>query len=237
MQTWIVAAVSLTLGFLVQSLMQWSLVERDRFAARLFAAVLLLAGLIAAVVVAFTIRGGIVAPFVYILGAFLAALAWNLGRTDRRLTEPDIQARARELCSAANEALRHAPISPDRKASIQEQIQAVPANIKVSREKLGRLRKLQDLTEKHKGQPDKQLAQLEANLLKAMDAALDLLLDIPKSLMLVEIARDERAVASILSALSETNKRMTDLADAHAEMARLDGRSDGAGQAGRSLKR
>ena len=135
------------------------------------------------------------------------------------LPEPDLQARADRLCAAAKEALRHAPISPDRKASIREQVGAVSANIKASREKLKRLRNLQNLTIEHRGKRDEELARMERSILNTMNEAIDLLLGIPKSLMRVETVRDERLVGGILSALSETNKRMEDLADAHAEMA------------------
>jgi len=135
------------------------------------------------------------------------------------LPEPDMQARSDRLCAAAKEALRHAPISPDRKASIWEQVVAVPANIKASREKLKRLRNLQDLTIEHRGKRDEELARMERSILNTMNEALDLLLGIPKSLLRVETVRDERLVGGILSALSETNKRMEDLADAHAEVA------------------
>ena len=64
---------------------------------------------------------------------------------------------------------------------------------------------------------------MERSVLSTMNEALDVLLGIPKSLMRVETASDERQLAGILSALSETYQRMEDLADAYAEVAAIDG--------------
>ena len=80
-----------------------------------------------------------------------ARFLWVGLRRRYSLPEPGMQARANRLCAAAKEALRHAPISPDRRASIREQVVAVPANMKASRGKLKRLQNLQNLTIEHRG--------------------------------------------------------------------------------------
>lgn len=183
-------------------------------------------GLITTVVVGLLPNVGSWVVLLYLLVTCLLVGAHFLSVGTRRrygLPEPQIQARADRLCAAARDALRHAPISPDRKASIRVQVVAVPANIKASREKIRRLRNLQNLTIEHRGKRDEELAEMERSILSTMNEALDLMLGIPKSLMRVETARDERQVTGILSALRETNKRMEELADAHAEVAAAEG--------------
>jgi hypothetical protein len=179
-------------------------------------------GLVAAVLAELELSAGFlpVAAYLLSLPAFWVPLRYMSERQVKAVNSPErqIPARSKELCAAVSDAVRHAPISPEQKSSIQSQVADVPQNIKASMEKLRRLQKLQDLNIRLKGGNDPQLAEMETDLLHAMNAALELLLSIPKSLMMVEVARDERAVARILSALGETNQRMLDLAQAQAEI-------------------
>ncbi len=130
------------------------------------------------------------------------------------------QKRAQELLEAIDDALRHAPIPSEQKLLIRKQSADVPQNITKSAEKLRRVWKLQDLARKHTGRSDPELEQMEHSLVATMDDSLDLMFSIPKSLMKVETARDEKAVEKIIAELNETNRRMLDLAEAHADIAK-----------------
>ncbi len=163
----------------------------------------------------------ILAPLLFLGIAAIVLLVW-VARTviPGRITLPEegLQRRARRTAAAARDFVRRAPISNERKAAILAQIRTVPPNIHASRVKLQRLRKLQVLHMLYKGPPDEQLMALETKLLAAMHEALDLLLAVPKSIMMVESAREERRGADILTELRETNQRLADLAAAHTEL-------------------
>jgi hypothetical protein len=160
---------------------------------------------------------------VAIIGVFVVIAAKLVQR--KSLIDPaiDIDARqkwnrARELLRAIDEALRSTPISSEQKSLIKQQSANIPKNIVKSAKRLRRLRKLKDLSSQM-GKHDTELEAMEHSMVAVMDSSLDMLLSIPKALMKVETARDERAVTKLIEELRETNRHMLDLADAHTEVA------------------
>ncbi len=169
------------------------------------------------------------ALFVYTL---IAASVWliapRLGQGVPDIVESESYDRACKLLITINQTLQHAPLSDAQASSIREQANAIPRNIADSLRKLDRLRQIERLvrgearTRSACDRPTElaELRALESQLKAAIQSSLEVLMGIPVSLMKVELARDDRAVARIVSDLTESNLRLTDLAESWEEVNR-----------------
>ena len=163
---------------------------------------------------------------------FVAATIWliapRLGQGVPDIPEAESYDSASRLVATIRASLQHAPISAAQASSIKEQANAVPCNIAENLRKLARLRQIGRLisgagrTRNACDRPKEvaELRALERQLTVAIEGSLQVLMGIPVSLMKVELARDDRAVARILADLAETNLRLTDLAESWEEVNR-----------------
>jgi hypothetical protein len=170
-----------------------------------------------------------VALFVNSLAAgIIWGVAPRVGQGVPEIPEAAAYDRACGLLSTVHETARRAPLSDAQRTSILEQADAVPGYIAESLRKVARLRRIGRSIYQSGGSVGaccsrKELAELrmlETRLISAIEAAVQVLVVISVALMKVEMARDERVVARILGDLSESNRRMLDLADSWEEVAR-----------------
>jgi hypothetical protein len=169
------------------------------------------------------------AMFINMLAAgIIWGIAPRVGQGVPDIPEAEDYDRACGLLSSIHEAARHASLSDAQRASILEQVDAVPGSVAESLRKVARVRRIAGAinrtgTSVGVYNSSKELAELrllESRLTGAIQDALQILVVTSVALMKVELARDERIVARILGDLTESNQRMWDLADSWEEVKR-----------------
>jgi hypothetical protein len=143
---------------------------------------------------------------------------------DAQRSESDLLERADRLAREVHEALKHSPVSPERKASFERQAREVPDNVNRALWNLARLRRLSNSLDP-RSDPENQHRQaindLENKTLAEMAQSVELLASLSVSLIQVELARGERSADRLLADLDESNKRLADLSSAYAESKQL----------------
>ncbi len=143
---------------------------------------------------------------------------------DAHRSEIDLLERADRLAREVHEALKHSPVSSERKADFERQAREVPDNVNRALWNLARLRRLSvsiDSRSDPENQHRQAISDLENKTLVEMTQSVDLLASLSVSLIQVELARGERSADRLLADLDESNKRLADLLSAYAESKQL----------------
>jgi hypothetical protein len=143
---------------------------------------------------------------------------------DAHRGEIDLLERADRLAREVHEALKHSPVSPERKAAFERQARDVPENVNRALWNLARLRRLSNSIDPQ-SDPENQhrqaISDLENKTLAEMAQSVELLASLSVSLIQVELARGDRSADRLLADLDESNKRLADLSSAYAESKQL----------------
>ena len=129
--------------------------------------------------------------------------------------------RAAKLAGEVTAALRQSPVPPDQRASLEQQAGEAPANIANALWRLARLRRIRKSADSKTPQGRAtmdEIKNLESELLAEMAHSLDVLAEVPLSLLKVELARTDRSAERLLANLSESNQKLQDLSAAYREM-------------------
>ncbi len=143
---------------------------------------------------------------------------------DAYRSEIDLLERADRLAREVHEALRHSPVSAERKAAFERQAREVPDNVNRALWNLARLRRFSAAIDP-RSDPDNQnrqaISDLENKTLAEMTQSVELLASLSVSLIRVELARGDQSADRLLADLDESNKRLADLSSAYTESKQL----------------
>jgi hypothetical protein len=140
---------------------------------------------------------------------------------DARRSEIEMLERADRLEREIRAALRHSPMSALRKSSLEGQAREAPENLVKAMWTLARLRRVYDSLDPRfdrDGQNRREITGMQRKLVAEMNHSVEVLSNIPVSLMKVELARSEGSVDVVLVELDETNKRLLDLSASYREV-------------------
>ncbi len=143
---------------------------------------------------------------------------------DAHRSEVEMLERADRLLREVRAALKHSPMSAPRKTSLERQAREVPDNLVTAMWTLARLRRMGDSIDPRydrEGQNRREITEMQDRLLAEMTHSVEVLSNIPVSLMKVELARSEGSVDKVLVDLDETNKRLLDMSASYMEIKAL----------------
>lgn len=135
--------------------------------------------------------------------------------------ERDMVERADRLVYEIRDALKHSPISAEKRSSFELQASEVPNNIAQALWRVTRLRRIAESIDDRydeQGQKRQEIEQMIDQLRGEMKHSLGILSSISISLVKVELARGDIATDRLLADLNESNKRLRDLSVSYAEV-------------------
>ncbi len=124
------------------------------------------------------------------------------------------------LYGEVSDALKHCPISVEKKLSFEQQTSQVPNNITRALWKISRLERLFKSVgnrSKQAIQSQSEIKSMRTQLIKEINHSLDILTAIPVSLLRVELAHGDLEVDRLFAELNESNKRLRDLSSTYTE--------------------
>lgn len=127
---------------------------------------------------------------------------------------------ARRLVVEIKDALKTSPLPPEQKAALLAQVRAAPESAARALNKIGRLRGLRDVARRSPPSEGvlatlREIDELEAQLMDELAHVRSTLLAISVSLVRVDVARGDRGLDRMVTELSQTNQRLSDLADGY----------------------
>jgi hypothetical protein len=140
---------------------------------------------------------------------------------DAHRGEVEMLERADRLARVVRAALKHSPMSAPRKSSLERHAREAPENLVKAMWTLTRLRRVYDSLDPRfdrDGQNRREITEMQSKLVAEITHSLEVLSNIPVSLMKVELARGEGNVDKLLLELDETNKRLLDLSASYTEV-------------------
>ena len=140
---------------------------------------------------------------------------------DAHRSEVEMLERADRLLREVRAALKHSPMSAPRRSSLERQAREVPENLVKAMWTLARLRRVDDSLDPRfdrEGQNRREIAEMQDMLVAEITHSVEVLSNIPVSLMKVELARSEGSVDKVLAELDEANKRLLDLSASFVEV-------------------
>lgn len=176
---------------------------------------LLLFLFLALIAIAILVR--LVVPFIAVVRRFQAE------RPPAKMPEAQYAADANRLVDEIRDALKSCPIPYEQKTELLRQVRDVPANVNRAVSKLHRLRRIKKIAKRSEdvaGAADvlSDIAAMERCIIGELRRTHETLLAVPVTLMKVDVARGERNLDRIIAELSETNRRLNDLADSYGEV-------------------
>lgn len=140
---------------------------------------------------------------------------------DAHRSEVEMLERADRLAREVRAALKHGPMSALRKSSLERQAREIPDNLVRAMWTLARLRRVYDSLDPRfdrDGQNRREITEMQNKLVAEMNHSVEVLSNIPVSLIKVELARSDGSVDKVLVELDETNKRLLDLSASYTEV-------------------
>jgi hypothetical protein len=141
----------------------------------------------------------------------------------REKRENQYAADARKLVEEIKETLKTSPISAQQKAALLAQVREIPDSAARALRKINRLRKIRDIANRmpHSdtvAQTLRDIDALERQLFVELQRMRETLLEISVGLMRVDAARGDKSLDRLVAELSETNQRLSDLADSYGDV-------------------
>ena len=143
---------------------------------------------------------------------------------DAHRSEVEMLERADRLVREVRAALKHSPLSAARKSPLEQQAREIPDNLVRAMWTLARLRRVYDSLDPRfdrEGQNRREVTEMQDMLVAEITHSVEVLSNIPVSLMKVELARSEGSVDKVLVELDETNKRLLDMSASYLELKAL----------------
>lgn len=140
-----------------------------------------------------------------------------------KMPEAQYAADANRLVNEIKDALKACPIPYEQKTALLRQVRVVPGNVNRALHKLHRLRRIKKIAKRAEdaaNAPDvlSDIAEIERGIINELRRTHETLLAVPVTLMKVDVARGGRNLDRIIAELSETNRRLNDLADSYGEV-------------------
>ncbi|BCX03343.1 MAG: hypothetical protein KatS3mg053_1281 [Candidatus Roseilinea sp.] len=176
---------------------------------------LLLLLVLALIAMAILVR--LIVPFVAIARRFQSE------RPPAKMPEAQYADDARRLVDEIKAALKTCPLPYEQKTALLRQVRDVPNNVTRALCKLNRLRRIAKIAKRseeaaHAAGVLDDIKAMERCIVDELRRTHETLLTVPVVLMKVDVARGERNLDRIIAELSETNRRLNDLADSYGEV-------------------
>ena len=130
---------------------------------------------------------------------------------------------ARRLVREIKETLKACPITYEQKTELLRQVRDIPGSVVRALHRLQRLRRIRKIAKRSTDAAGAaavldDIMRMERQIVDELRRTHETLLEVPVTLMKVDVARGERNLDRIIVALGETNQRLNDLADSYGEV-------------------